>query len=276
MLGLISAMVQGGNRGPDIGQLMSGMGALLGAVKPPAPVDPASIMTTIIGAVSTLTPKTGDDWLDKMAKVMDIAQGIQPRNDDSLLGVARDIGSKVVDAFASPRHPEMEQARIVEARPAIPPGATPVSTNSEKSQEELMWEWLRVQLQYLKTKAAAGKDVEFQIDAIFENDEEPGNRAILQAIERGARIEHLIQFDPEIGNNRVLLDWFTRFYNGIHEGLREGREPEPEPARPEPKAVDPVRKGRDTSDTTDHAGPGPEGLPGPGGPGPDYGGSGSD
>ena len=227
MLGLISALGQGlaggGTKGPDIGQLLAGMGSMMIAVKPAA-IDPASILTSMVTAVTALSAKNGNgDDLDKISKIIEIANGLQPKNDDSLLGVARDVAGKVVDAFAGPRQQTQQQQAHIEERPAIPAGASMAQQINAPNlnREEMMIGWLKAQLNYLKGKAAIGKDVDFWVDSTFENQEEPGNSAILEALQRGATIEHLLQFDPEIAQNAGLKDWFTRFYNGVYSGLQE-------------------------------------------------------
>ena len=76
--------------------------------------------------------------------------------------------------------------------------------------------YLRQGLAYLKPKAAAGKDVEIIADFVWENQEDAEWTAILGAIEQGATFEHLLQFDPEIGQNPTLRAWFEKFYRELH------------------------------------------------------------
>lgn len=86
-------------------------------------------------------------------------------------------------------------------------------------------EWIREGLGYLKAKAAAGKEVEIYIDQLLDNDEEPQWNALIQAIEQGATIEHLVMFDAEIGAAPALRLWFEGLYNGLRRAIDENNNP---------------------------------------------------
>jgi hypothetical protein len=161
---------------------------------------------------------------------------------DNLYSVAKELGEKVIDAFSGgPRPPAMRSPQpLPSARPAIPPGAIPATvpdaggggaapppaapggmTVEEDQMRRTFIEWIRVQLQFLKDKAKAGKEVEFWVAYMFENEEEPGCTAILQAVERGATFEQLLNFDAEISADPVLKAWFQKFYDEVKNGLQE-------------------------------------------------------
>ena len=81
--------------------------------------------------------------------------------------------------------------------------------------------WLRAQLMLLKQKARAGKDVHYWVEYLFENQEEPGCDAVFYALEHGATLEDLLQFDPEIGENLQLKAWFEKLYAELSTALNE-------------------------------------------------------
>jgi hypothetical protein len=85
----------------------------------------------------------------------------------------------------------------------------------------------------LKSKALAGKDPEGWAEHVFDNPEEPGNAAILEAMRRGATFQHLLTFDPEIGKNPILAGWFQQFYEALSTELSENVDP-PGPGRDAP------------------------------------------
>lgn len=203
----------------DIGAMMTGMGAMIGALKPSAS-DPAAMLAAMAATFQQLKP--ADDNVEKALSIISKAKDIAGNgggDGDSWAGVVKEGVTAVAQAFKQPN-------AASNPRPGIPPGAVPAQLNAgapatEKTQDELLQEWLDVELAFLKKKALAGKDPEFWADYILQNEEEPGSAAILQALQRGAAFQHLIAFDPEIGKNPVLAGWFQKFYEALHADLHE-------------------------------------------------------
>jgi hypothetical protein len=237
---MILAMIAA-QRPPDVGALMTGIAAMIAANKPAVNGDsPAALLTAVTGVFQTLKGKE-ENPTERLRETMSLInefKGDEKAGGDTLYSVAKDLGEKVIDAFSGgPRPPAMRSPQpLPSARPAIPPGAIPVSALPEAAgaepaaivpggEEEQMRrtfiEWIRVQLAFLKDKAKAGKDVEFWVAYMFENEEEPGCAAILQALERGATFEQVLTFDPEIGADPVLKAWFQKFYDEVKHGLEE-------------------------------------------------------
>lgn len=109
-----------------------------------------------------------------------------------------------------------------------------------------MERWIKAMLAWLKTKARSGKDPEFWIDYIFENQEEPTCESILKAIEQGATFDMLLQFDPEIAENSQLKTWFQTLYDGLYTELHP--------------AVDTAGSSGDTADAPGNASAGTDAL----------------
>lgn len=109
--------------------------------------------------------------------------------------------------------PHMTQPAVVSPLQVDQPSAVPAG-----SAEDNLRRWLTVQVQMLKGKARAGKDVEDWIDYHLDNGEEPGVQAVLYALRQGATYENLVSFDPEIGNDAYLAGWFKALYEGIRNG----------------------------------------------------------
>lgn len=135
--------------------------------------------------------------------------------------------------------------------PAAPAAAGDRDDDDEQpSEEEMFQRWLAGQLQFLKTKAATGKPVEFWIQYTIDNADEPGNQAIFGALKGGATFENLLSFDPEIAQSPALRVWFQKFYDGLKRSLS--------PATTIPWIV------RNPSDPTGNEIPGAAGQPAPG------------
>ncbi len=229
---LILALIAGMRPAPapafDMGAIMQGIGTMIAALKPAPSGDPATMLAAMAATFKELKPP--EDNVDKALSIISKAKELVPGGDkdDSWPGLIKEG----VAAVASALKPNGQPA--TPARPAIPPGAEPyrppavqlpATTENppvEKTSDELLMEWVTAQIGFLKIKAKAGKDVDFWIDYIFENQEEPGNAAILEVMRRGATFQHLLTFDPEIGKDPHLTAWFTKLYDALHS-------PEPEP-----------------------------------------------
>lgn len=249
----------------DMGALMTGLAAIMTALKPVAPgTDPAAMLQAVSSTFSNLKSAAGDtdNWMDKVQKLVTIARELNPGEGggDTWPSLIKDIGGKVLEglkpgAGAQPNgRPPQIVARPVTVVPTIPAGAMPVhqpvteeqsvDVPTEDTPDMLREKWLRAQLAFLKQKALAGKDVEFWVDYILENQEEPGNQAILYAMDQGATFQHLLTFDAEIGKNPVLAGWFQQFYESLHAALIED--------------MDSPGKGGNAPDTPGNAKPSPE------------------
>jgi hypothetical protein len=226
MMAMIAAM-----KGPDIGSILQGIAAMS---KTP---DPAAMLTALVSAFAAVKPKE-EDSLERLKQLSGVIKDLTPDSsgkEDSWPGVIRDaIGAVGGVLSGRPAQPAVTVAP--QPRPAIPPGAVPVRvvtgnqptiaetpqvpvTEQPKSQDEILQQWLRVQLGVLKDKARKGKQAESWIDYILDNQEEPGCHAVIVAIEQGALFEHVLAFDPEIAQDPLLHSWFKTLYDGLHEEI---------------------------------------------------------
>lgn len=241
-----------------IGNLGKGSGPdlsfLAGVLKPPDMTPVVSLMTAMI------TKKDDGGGLAMVREVVKLTRDLAPDGggkDESWLSVLKDVGGKVVDniggAFRQPGAP----AALLPAGTPLPPTAetrtpaTPVvSGGNPIVTRENFAVYLGQALTYLKTKAAAGKDVELIADFIIENSEEAQWTAVLGVIEQGATFENLLQFDPSIGQDPALRAWFQTLYNELRNEIFN--------------PVDRAGKGGNANNPTGDAGPG---VAGPGTPG---------
>jgi len=206
---LILALIAGFKPAPplDIGGLLAGVAAM--SNKGP---DAAGMLTAVITAFTALkgaaSPDGGLD-LKKLKEVMDVVQQFTPKapTEENLYTVAKELGNKAIETVREWKAgPPALQAAPGEQPAAGAPAQTTMTVQ----------EWIKAQLVFLKSKAAAGKDPEAWIDYLFDNQEEPGCSGILQAVHAGATFEQLLQFDAEISQNPTLTAWFKTVYDGIH------------------------------------------------------------
>ena len=217
--------VLAGQKGPDIGALMAGIGAMIGALKPATPTsDPANMLTAMITAFKELKGSAGGLDLAQLKDVLAIANDLKPggEKEDNVYSVVKDVGNRIVDAVSGRGNGNAvavpQGARLLEEAPAVRSVESQISsaTQPQESQEQLMQKWLTAQIRLLKDKAKLNKDPGVWVDYVLDNPEEPGCRAVLMALERGAAFEHVLQFDPEIAQNPQLAAWFKTFYDELH------------------------------------------------------------
>lgn len=236
LMGLLGSM-----KGPDMGTLLTGLGTMLGAVKP-VQSDPAAMLTAMAATFQQLKPPSEGgvkQALDLISAAKDLVPGGE-RSDDSWTGLIKEGVSVVANVLGS-RQPA-QPAQVV-ARPGVPPGAIPSGmvyqttlTNpnpgptapetqpaqiTEENPDVLLQRWITAQLSFLKTKARSGRDAADWVDYCLDNADEPGNAAILEAMRRGATFQHLLTFDPEIGKDPVLAGWFQTFYEELQAALND-------------------------------------------------------
>jgi hypothetical protein len=195
----------------DIGALLQG----LAAMRPPSPPDPSTLLTAMVTAIATLKgPSNGEDSnLERALKLIGAAKELAPAaHEENLYTVVKEVGNKVVDAF-SPRN-KPAAVMIPEQTGQIEQSAAP-----QMDEETMLQKWLQAQLGYLKAKARNAKDPVYFANYILDNDDEPGNNAILTALERGASFENLCQFDSEIASNPVLNTWFRSLYDALQQAM---------------------------------------------------------
>lgn len=209
---LILALIASNKPAPplDIGSLLAG----LGAMQPK--IDPVAMFSAMVTAMATMMPKEGqkEDMLEKLPKILEIVKAFTPEGgpkEENLYSVVKDIGTKVVDAI----RPGLGSSNGT-AQTQLPAAPEPAANVDPETMNAAM---LSAQLNYLKSKARQAKDARYFADYILDNDDEPGNNAILTALERGATFEHLCQFDPEIGNDPVLKPWFLTLYETLQSSL---------------------------------------------------------
>lgn len=255
---------------PDIGALLAGLGAMMGASKGP---NLQEVMTGIVAAITALKPTTEHDPIKTFRAMMETAKEFMPeRNggEENIWSVVKDVSKQVVSVFGEkmpmlgagqnvPGPPQQQLGRVISIpAPVVPqasmhggePGLTamvrpaPQTTTSAQTvsqdQQTTLQQWITAELTLLKSKAAHGKDPEDWIDYILDNDEEPGCAAILAAVGQGVTFEQLLQFDPEIAQNSAYVSWFRILYAGLRDELL-------------PSGVDTRGGGRNTPDAGGHA-----------------------
>jgi hypothetical protein len=235
------------------GSAMPDLSFLANVLKAPDLTPITTLMAAMIGK------KDDGGGLALATSIVKLSRDLNPPggHDDSWLSVIKDVGGKVVDnigvAFRQPGQPAAllpagnqppPPPIQTQAAPAGQPGGNPIVTRENFAQ------YLGQALVYLKTKAAAGKDVETIADFILENSEEPQWTAVLGVIEQGATFENLLQFDPEIGQAPVLRAWFQKLYDELRDAIFN--------------PVDSAGKGRNPDNPGSNAGAGSEGQKPPG------------
>jgi len=208
----------------DMGALMTGLGAMIGALKPSAS-DPAAMLAAMATTFQQLKPP--EDNVDKALSIISKAKDIAGDNGgggDSWPGLIKEGLSAVTQVISSRQNGNPAGP----LRGNLPPGAVATGMTMtaaypaenppmarEKSSDEILQEWLQAQIGFLKTKARAGKNPDFWAEYTLENPEEPGCAAILEALRRGATFQHLLTFDAEIGKDPMLAGWFQYFYEAL-------------------------------------------------------------
>lgn len=249
LMTLISTMGNS-SKGPDLSFLS-------GVLKPPDITPVVTLLAAMIGK------KDEGGGLALAQTIVKMSRDLAPDGgkDESWLSVIRDVGGKVVDNIGStlrqpvallpagnpigdPRFPTGTAVRTPQ-EPVVETGGNPTVTRANFAA------YLGQALVYLKTKAAAGKDVETIADFIVENVEEPHWTAVLGVIEQGATFENLLEFDPSIGQDPKLTAWFRSLYNELRDSI----------ANP----VDSAGKGRNPDNPGNNAAAGAEGPKPPGG-----------
>jgi len=237
------------------GSAMPDLSFLSGVLKQPDIMPMVTLMAAMIGK------KDDGGGLALAQTIVKMSRDLAPDGgkDESWLSVIKDVGGRVVDNLGVAFRPGAPAALLPAGNP-IPPGAqaTPVQPvqpeqpggNPTVTRANFA-AYLSQALIYLKTKAAAGKDVETIADYIVENSEEPQWTAVLGVIEQGATFENLLEFDPEIGQAPVLRAWFRKLYDELRDAIFN--------------PVDSAGKGRNSDNPADNAGPGTTGPGTPGG-----------
>jgi len=217
----------------DLGSMMTGLAAMLSAMQPKTQPDSAAAMLQAMATTFTSLKPKETDSLAQFKEMVTLTKDLMPDSkqpiEENMYTVAKELGQKALDAFSGRAGGEAPRALPPGAQVAPPvrmiqapagngvtgqPGA-PTEAPKARTQQENIQDWIRVQLGFLKQKAAANKDAGFWIDYIFENEEEPGCAAILAALEGGASFEDLLQFDPDIAQNPALNTWFRTLYDGL-------------------------------------------------------------
>lgn len=191
--------------------------------------DAAAMLTAVVAAFATLRGDPGkDESLDKVAKIIGIAKDLnQPDKEETWPGIVRDVGKEVVSMFRGA--PAQIPAAVDRPAPAAlefrgspaPMAAAPIAADLPAPTETVVQsfqDYIRLALAYLKQKSQLGKDPEIYIQWIFDNQEEQLCSALKAAVENGATVDHLLQFDAEIAQNPAHVLWFRKLHAGI---LRE-------------------------------------------------------
>jgi hypothetical protein len=202
----------GGSGGGNIADLIQAVVSLNSVAKPPE--DP--LMKETMAALI----KKGLTDTDKPA--------------DTVLGVVREVASEFVKRL--PGVPGVSGTQTVTAPSTVvrtlqPPVANPANPSNgsgdnqannqanEGNAQMRALQILKERVDFLKSRARAGKDVGFFVDEVLENDDLEHNRIILQAVSQ-YRFEELYQLDSEIETDSAVNTWFREFFNGVLDALR--------------------------------------------------------
>jgi hypothetical protein len=201
----------------------------------PAP-DPAAMLTAVVAAFSALhngQPKENEDWIARAKTIIELARDLQPSSgtEDNPWSVVKDFARQLTTS--------------IPAMPSAPPAPAPPPMQPANGQQQNVADWIRVGLNYLKHKAALGKDPDFWVDWILTNEEEPQCAALAGAVQQGATLEHLLQFDPEIAQQPTYVMWFRKLYDGLYAEIHA--------------PVDSAGSGGNTDHASHDAGPGAPG-----------------
>ncbi len=227
---LMMAMIAA-QKGPDVGVMMQGIAALLGSANKAPAIDPAAMLTSVATVFATLRgPQKDEDWLSRAKTIIELAKDLQPegKGEDTWFSVARDIGKEVlgkvqIPATAVTSINSAETVMPAEGMRPTPAAAGPAvevhAQNIDITNPAHFAALLRSKIGYLKTRAFRGKDPEFFVEDIFENDDQLENIAIVGALRQGATFEQLLELDAEIGQTADLKMWFARLYDGLRREL---------------------------------------------------------
>jgi hypothetical protein len=192
------------------------MALLTNIGKGPSTPDPSGMLTSVVGAFTALKAATNPDGgldIKKFKEIFETVNAIRGpgQTEENMYTVVKDLGSKVVETVQAWRQPAALGPAPGVLPASTPGGPAPANGGGQMSVQD----WIKMQLHYLKQKALADKDVEFWIDYIFDNEEEPGCAALLYAMRQNATFDQLLQFDPEIAQNPKLTTWFKALYDGV-------------------------------------------------------------
>jgi len=237
---LMTALITG-MRGPDMGALLAGMGAMMTALRPAEPgkgPDPIEMFRTIMTMYEGMKNKSEKSPIEALRETAAVIKEFSTdggKGMESGWDVVAAVGNKAIDTLG-PALGALTGVRVpavVGAQPVRPPAAaiatglngtvvdpaTAARPAESVSPEENLLRWAKTQIAFLKQKALADKDPIFWADYLFENEEEPGCQALMYAIRRGGTFENLLVLDPEIGQNPELAAWFREAFNRVQLGL---------------------------------------------------------
>lgn len=211
---------------PDIGAMMTGLASMLVAMKPASAPDATSMLTAVATVFSTLRgPQKDEDWLERAKVIIGLAKDLQPDNnkEENFWSVAKDVGKEVITRLQiGPAPAAANGAAPVMVHAGAPMATTVTNTAQAAPQQEqpqnmpTFEQWLKAGIEYLRDKALRGKTVDWMIDRVLEDSDEPQWSAVIEAIKKGATFENLLQFEPSIGQNPQLTGWFKALYDGLH------------------------------------------------------------
>jgi hypothetical protein len=192
---LLLAINGGGNKQSDLGAVVAAFATLKQSAEPTNPLAGVKDVLEIAKSIAGNNGGAGDG-----------------DSDPGWPGLIKGALSALTGGSPKPGQ------RTLTAAPAAAAAAGD-DDDEQLSEEEMFQRWLGGQLQFLKSKAATNKPVEFWIQYTLDNSDETGNQAIFTALRGGATFENLLQFDPEIANTPALRVWFQKFYDGLKRSL---------------------------------------------------------
>lgn len=224
MIAMLGAM-----KGPDMGSMLQAFAAMM------PKNDLGAMFSAVVTAINSFKPQQEDKLQDlkNLAGVLSDLRGSEgeKKDENSWPALIRD-GLGMIAGGAAAAQPA---AQVVQARPAIPPGAQPVElipanggapgqpvsrvttagpTMPAAPQTKTEIEILREAIAGLKQSAREGASAEAAAKHVA-GCWQATDAAICRAMDQGATIEMLCMFDPEIGSDTMLTAWFTTLYEKL-------------------------------------------------------------
>jgi hypothetical protein len=227
----------GGSGGGNIADLIQAVVSLNSVAKPPEDPLMKETMAALIKKGLTDTDKPADTVL---GVVKEVASEFVKR----LPGVPGVSGTQTVTAPST----VVRTLQPPVTNPANPSNGSGDNQANEGNAQMRALQILKERVDFLKSRARAGKDVGLFVDEVLENDDLEHNRIILQAVSQ-YRFEELYQLDAEIETDSVVNTWFRTFFDGVLDALRN--------------QVDSSGEVRDTTNSADNGGTDPAGDVGP-------------
>lgn len=211
------------NKGPDIAELMKGIGAIS------RPSDPVAMLASLISAFQAVRPPDVDP-MAKARELIGLAKELSPAAPGSSdpapagwLDVAKDVGFRILDRIGpgqAPQEPARPAAPAARQAVPVPAAESPqaAAAGGQRSMDDF-YTSIREGIAFLRQKAAAKRAPEFWVDYLFEEAQDLRFNAIIHAVQSGATVDNLFDLVPEIASDPFEAQWFKDLYVGIKRSL---------------------------------------------------------